>query len=96
MENKIQNDDLLEKLGAVETVDELNKILAENGIALEEGITAEQFLATMKGEVSDELGEDDLDAVAGGVRITAAMIRAAAQLGLAIAIYIARYIRKRR
>lgn len=96
MDNKIQNDDLLEQLAAVETVEELNKVLAENGIALEEGVTAEQFLATLKAEDNGELSEDDLDAVAGGVVITTAMILAAAVIGISIAVYLRRYYRKRR
>lgn len=95
MENIVQNNEQLEKLAAVETVEELNKFMAENGLTLEEGVTAEQFLAAMKGEASDELDENDLDAVAGGIVITWAMVMAAGALGIAVGTYIRRYILKR-
>ena len=96
MENIMENDERLEKLAAVNTVEQLNQFMAETGFTLDEGVTAEQFLAAMKSEVSDELGEDDLDAVAGGVLITTGMLWTAARLGLPIAIYIARYVLGRR
>ena len=86
-------EEILVKLANVNTVEELNAILAENNVALEEGVTPEAFLAELKAE-SDELNVDDLDNVAGGIIITTAMVLKAAVLGLSIAAFIKRYYRK--
>lgn len=93
MENIIQNEELVKKLAAVETVEELNKVLADNDIVLEDGITAEQFLEAMKGGADEELSEDDLMDVSGGV--SKIFLRSAARAaGMAVAKYIA-YMKKR-
>ena len=86
------NEELMIKLANVDTVEELNAILAENGITLEEGVTPEAFLAELKSG-SDELNVDDLDNVAGGVQITKLIILAAVRVGLSVAQYLKRYYR---
>lgn len=91
MENIIHNEELMKTLAAVGTAEELMKVFEENNITLEEGVTAQQFLDTMKGTQSEELGEDDLDEVSGGVIVTPALIVAAAAAGLSLARYLKKY-----
>lgn len=90
MENIINNEELMKKLAAVETVEELMKVFEENSITLEEGVTAQQFLDTMKGTQNEELNEDDLDDVSGGIIVstTAAAAVVAGAAGLALALYL--------
>ena len=87
-------EEILKELAKVETVEELNAVLAANNIQLEEGVTPEAFLDAMKNG-DGELSEDDLGDVAGGVVITLGMTLAAAALGISIARYIAKYLRRR-
>lgn len=88
MERITQNSDLMEKLMSVETVEDLNRVLDEHGVALEAGITAKQFLDTMNSDDNIELDEENLEAVAGEVIITPTIIAAATVLGLSVAAYI--------
>lgn len=87
-------EEILKKLAAVESVEELKAVLAENDIQLEEGVTPEQFFETMTNG-NDELTEDDLGDVSGGVVITTTVALAAA-LGISVAVYIAKYLRRRK
>ena len=86
-------EEILKELAKVETVEELNAVLAEKGIELEEGVTPEAFLEAMKSG-GDELSEDDLGDVAGGLIgiYSPSISRKARKLGISIAVYIARFI----
>ena len=94
MNNLIHNTALMEKLATVATAEELTKVFAEYNIVLEKGVTAQQFLNTMRGSKSDELNEDDLDDVSGGVIITPTIIAAATVAGLSLAAYLKYYLAK--
>lgn len=93
MEDILQNEELMKKLAAVETVDGLNKVFAENNIVLEDGVTAEQFLEAMKGSANEELGEDDLMDVSGGALFGPKIRGKAREVGIAIAKYLKKYRR---
>jgi hypothetical protein len=85
-------EEILIKLANVNTVEELNAILAENNIALEEGVTPEAFLEALKAD--EELSEDALDDVAGGVFMPTVGIAAtlmAIRLGMSLASYLRKY-----
>lgn len=89
-------EEILKKLAAVNSVEELKAVLAENDIQLEEGVTPEAFFETMKNG-SDELNEDDLSDVSGGaIGIKSPSVSwAARKLGISIAVYIAKYLTRR-
>ena len=82
------SEEILVKLANVNTVEELNAVLAENGAKLEEGVTPEAFLEALRSG-GDELTEDALDDVAGGLVTPVAILAAA--LGISVALYIKRY-----
>lgn len=95
MNDLIRNTELMEKLATVATAEELTKVFAEYSIVLEEGVTAQQFLHTMRDINSDELDENNLDDVSGGVIITPTIIAAATVAGLSLAAYLRYYLAKR-
>lgn len=94
MEAILRNAELMEKLSGIETAEELVKVLEEQGVALEPGVDAQQFLNAMKNPVeSDELGEDDLDNVSGGV---VPVIAGGIALGIGAAYTIAKLLKKKK
>ena len=68
------NEELMKKLANVDTVEELNALLAENNIELEDGLTPEAFLETLKAS-DEELDADALDDVAGGSQFSLTIIK---------------------
>lgn len=94
MEAILRNAELMEKLSGVETAEELVKVLEEQGVALEPGVDAQQFLNAMKNPVeSDELGEEDLDGVSGGA---VPFIAGGIALGIGAAYAIAKLLKKKK
>ena len=69
MENKA----LLEGLVDVQTPDDLAKLLAENNIELEEGLSMEKAFELVKKGQTDELTEEDVENVNGGIVLSIAI-----------------------
>jgi len=95
IEEKIQellnNTEAVESLMNAKTPDELMKALADNNIVLE-GVTKEEAFVAFQNANTDELSEDDLEAVSGGAKYAPYKgIRVAAAVGAAagVALYIA-------
>lgn len=95
MDSILQNEELMQKLACCGTVDELNNVLEANNIVLQEGITAQQFLNVMNGESYDELGEDDLADVSGGIMVPV-IIPGIVIIGLGVARSIYKLCKKRK
>lgn len=79
-EKLLQNEALMEGLAEVQTVDQLVALLAEHNVELEAGVSAEQLLAQLKAEPTDELDENALEDVSGGVILTGALVAGAVAL----------------
>lgn len=67
--NILENEELLKKLAEAESPEALLAVMAENNMALEEGLSAEEFFDTLHAPLEDELSEDDLTDVSGGLRM---------------------------
>lgn len=67
----LENEELLRGLVDSKTPEELMKVLGENKITLEEGLTAEEAFSIVKShendELNDELNDESLELVSGGV-----------------------------
>ena len=92
IEEKIQellnNTEAVESLMNAKTPDELMKALADNNIVLE-GVTKEEAFVAFQNANTDELSEDDLEAVSGGMNpFVRRNIRVAAAVGAAMAMYV--------
>lgn len=80
MEEVLNIPGMSERLMEAKSADELMEIFSENSVRLEDGATYEEaFEALRKGiedsaNEDDELGEDDLQNVAGGFGVTGTLI----------------------
>ena len=70
MERILNNEKLLEALGAAQTAKEIEAVLAEHNVTLAEDMSAEELLRMLKSSGQEgELNEADLEDVAGGARL---------------------------
>lgn len=70
------NEELLAGLVEAESPAELAEVFAKNNIELEEGLTIEEAFKLVKEQENakaDELNEEDLEDVAGGIALTVAL-----------------------
>jgi len=79
-EKLMQNEALMEGLAEVQTADQLAALLAAHDVALEEGTSVEELLAQLKAEPTDELDEDALADVSGGVILAPVLVAGAVAL----------------
>lgn len=88
----LENKQLMENLVEVETPEELTALFAQHSIELEEGLTAEEAFRLLKEQGSDELDENELENVNGGIGLGVALGAAGALvLGAAAIIFIGGY-----
>ncbi len=66
----LENEAFLEGLVDAETPEELAEVLKANNLELEEGLTIEKAFEVCQASKTDELSEEALEDVAGGVVIT--------------------------
>jgi hypothetical protein len=74
MEKLMANDELMKGLVECSTPDELMKILKENELELEEGLTPEEAFKAVKEYQNDEVNDDQLENVSGGIAISTALL----------------------
>ena len=72
LEKIMENEEFLKGLVECSTPDELMKILQENEVELEEGLTPEEAFMAVKQYQNDELNEDALSEQVSGGSITVA------------------------
>ena len=74
LEKLMENDELLKGLVECSTPDELMKILKENELELEEGLTPEEAFKAVKEYQNDEVSEEALENVSGGMAISTGLM----------------------
>lgn len=63
----LNNDELLKGIVTADTADELMAVLKENEIQLEEGLSPEHAFELVQSARTEELGEQELESVSGGI-----------------------------
>ena len=92
MEKLLQNEELLVGMVETETPEELAKLFAEHNIQLEEGLTIEQAFQMIQENKKDELSEEALQDVNGGIGLLAGITAAGALvLSAGVLIFISGY-----
>ncbi len=68
LQKLLDNEELMKGIAEVETTEELAELFKKNNIELAEGLTMEDALRMVKeGQNNDELVEEDLEDVSGGI-----------------------------
>lgn len=70
LEKLMQNEELMTGLAEVETAEELMELFSANNLQLEEGLSPEEALRLVKASRMEDLQEDDLEMVGGGIALT--------------------------
>ena len=83
VEKLMENEEFLKGLVECTTPDELMKVLKDNNIELEEGLTPEAAFKAVKQYQNDELNEESLEAVSGGSITVGTMLLATGAFVLA-------------
>ena len=73
MEKLMANEELLKGLVECTTPDELMKVLKDNSVELEKGLTPEKAFKAVKQYQTDELDEEALENVSGGIALGVAL-----------------------
>lgn len=96
MEKLLQNEELLNGLVEVETPEALAKLFAEHNVVLEEGLSIEQAFQMVQDRKTDELNEEALEDVNGGIALAVGLGAAGALIFSAgVLIFISGYAYER-